>query len=219
MTLMLGLHIPHSESSAVFSEDRRYRYLLTRRWDDGPAVAFVGLNPSKANEHRNDATVRRFISFARSWGRGALTVGNLNAVVAPDPHDLAVMADPIGPDNGAYLRGLAIDHDLIVLAWGANADPKRARAVTSMLWRALSVTGGSLGVLGWTPDDQPRHPLYLSADTPLQCLTAGAHPEYVDVDARWMRLLVDTTDLDVDGEYARIACSSSASGRDSRRSA
>ena len=32
MTLMLDLHLSHTESSAVFSDDRYYRYRLTRRW-------------------------------------------------------------------------------------------------------------------------------------------------------------------------------------------
>ena len=47
MTLTLDLHLPHHSPPAVFSPDRRYRYLLTRRWNDNlPALAVVGHNPS-----------------------------------------------------------------------------------------------------------------------------------------------------------------------------
>jgi len=64
--------------SAVFSRDGRYRYALRRVWDDGkPAVLFVGLNPSTADAHRDDATIRRCTRFARDWGFGQLLVGNL----------------------------------------------------------------------------------------------------------------------------------------------
>ena len=40
----------------AFSEDRRYRYWLTRRWGSGPALMFVSLNPSDADEHHDDPT-------------------------------------------------------------------------------------------------------------------------------------------------------------------
>jgi hypothetical protein len=44
------------QNGAVFSPDRVYRYVLTRRWDggDGTVVNFIGLNPSTADEQVND---------------------------------------------------------------------------------------------------------------------------------------------------------------------
>ena len=46
-----------------------------------------------------------------------------------NPKHLALLADPIGPDNDAHLDREAARHDVIVFAWGAHADPARARAV------------------------------------------------------------------------------------------
>jgi hypothetical protein len=196
MTLALDLHLPHHHSSAEFSPDRRYRYQLVRRWnDDLPPLAVVCHNPSVAGEYRNDPTVRRLIGFAKSLGRGGLVLKNLNAGIATDPKDLETMADPVGPGNDAHLTQLAEEHDLIVLAWGANADAARARTVTSRLWKILCRTGGALAAFGWTANHQPRHPLYLPRTCVLQCLTAGAHPDYADVDPRWTRLIVDTSDV------------------------
>ena len=45
--------------TALFSRDRTYRYRLGHRWGDGAAACFVLLNPSTADETREDPTVRR----------------------------------------------------------------------------------------------------------------------------------------------------------------
>ena len=59
------------ESNATFDKDRVYRFALWRFWDDGlPKIMFVGLNPSTADENKNDPTVRRCIGFAERWGFG-----------------------------------------------------------------------------------------------------------------------------------------------------
>ena len=40
---------------AILSEDRKYRYILSRTWDETkPAVLFIGLNPSTADEKTDD---------------------------------------------------------------------------------------------------------------------------------------------------------------------
>jgi hypothetical protein len=200
MTLMLDLHLPqlprhrahsYTEASAQFSECGRYRYRLTRRWDDGPALMFIQLNPSTAGADRDDPTVRRDVGFAHGLGYSALTALNIYAGKATDPRDLAAMADPIGPDNDTHIDTAAAHHDLIVFAWRAHADPDRARAVASRVWRICRHTGGSVACLGWTTNNQPKHPLRLAGDTPLQTLTAGH--DFADVDARWSQLLADTS--------------------------
>ncbi len=54
------------QKDATLSEDRRYRYRLTREWDqEKPKVLFIGLNPSTADEIEDDATIRRCIGFAK----------------------------------------------------------------------------------------------------------------------------------------------------------
>ncbi|MCB9902553.1 MAG: DUF1643 domain-containing protein, partial [Planctomycetes bacterium] len=45
-------------STATFSPCRTYRYSLTRIWDDAaPVCGFILLNPSTADETRNDPTI------------------------------------------------------------------------------------------------------------------------------------------------------------------
>jgi hypothetical protein len=57
------------EAGAAFSEDRRHRYELWRIWDRKVRkMVVIGLNPSTADETKNDPTIRRCIDFARRWG-------------------------------------------------------------------------------------------------------------------------------------------------------
>ena len=86
--------------SAIFSGDRRYRYLLIRRVGTSQSrVLFIMLNPSAADEVRDDPTIRRCIGFARDWGFGLLEVVNLFALMSTNPKTLLDAEDPVGPDT------------------------------------------------------------------------------------------------------------------------
>lgn len=145
-------------AGATFSRDRRYRYRLWRRWDPSrPVVAFCMLNPSTADEQRDDPTIRRCIGFAHDWGYGGLEIVNLFAFRATDPRDLRLAADPVGRQNDRHLARAARRATLVVTAWGARADVRRARRA---MW-VLSGQRRSLAHLGFTRSRRPRHPLYL----------------------------------------------------------
>ena len=148
---------------AEFSSDRRYRYLLRRRVGESDRqVLFVMLNPSKADEERNDPTIRRCIGFAREWGFGNLEVVNLFALMSTNPEVLLKTENPIGPDNDATIGAALEVADTVVLAWGnhALAHKERAVAVAEM---ARDVTRPYC--LGLTLRGAPRHPLRLSKGT------------------------------------------------------
>lgn len=150
--------------SAWFSQDRRYRYMLTRRWSDPHAwMTFLMLNPSTADAFADDPTIRRCISFAKREGCGGLDVLNLFAWRATDPKALRECPDPVGPDNDHVIRGHA-RNSLVVAAWGANGTLRgRSREVAAL----LAAEGVRLKCLGVTADGSPRHPLYVRADAPL----------------------------------------------------
>ena len=144
------------ERGAVFSPCRTYRYALHRKWGQGACALFIGLNPSTADEKRNDPTIRRCIGFARSWGYDGLVMANLFAFRATQPADMKLAADPVGPDNDATLCQLAKDAGVVVAAWGAHgAHLDRGAQVRAML--------PGLHHLRLTKDGHPGHPLYLPA--------------------------------------------------------
>ncbi len=79
-----------------------YRYTLSRTWDTLTGVGtvvFVMLNPSTADEHVDDPTIRRCISFAKAAGFAGLYVVNLFAWRATKPADLWAADDPVGRWN------------------------------------------------------------------------------------------------------------------------
>jgi hypothetical protein len=152
-------------SEARFSECCNYRYALTRVWDaTAPRLMFVMLNPSTADERKNDPTVARCESRARALGYGAFRVTNLFAWRATDPRDLRRAPDPAGPDNAATVRRGAAWADAVLCAWGVHgAHLGQADAVAAV----LRDTGTPLYHLGLTQAGHPRHPLYVGYDQPL----------------------------------------------------
>ncbi len=143
---------------AVFSEDRAYRYLLWRIWDERkPYALFIGLNPSTADRNRDDPTIRRCGGFASSWGYGGFYMGNLFGLVTTDPLFLKVSSDPIG-DNDDYLIPTALEAGIVIAAWGCF---KEVNGRDQDVMQKISL----LHHLGLTKDGYPRHPLYLRSDT------------------------------------------------------
>lgn len=143
----------------ILSPCRTYRYTLWRDFGglagEGYAM-FIGLNPSTADEVNNDRTIKRCMSFAKSWGYGALCMTNLFAFRATRPVDMIAAADPVGPDNDVHLIDLARGAGIVVAAWGANGTHlERDLAVRALV--------PNLHFLRKTKDGHPGHPLYLSA--------------------------------------------------------
>jgi hypothetical protein len=145
--------------SACFSDDRKYRYRLERHWHNTkPLAMFIGLNPSTANEAKDDPTIRRCIDFACAWGCGGMIMCNLFAIVSADPHVLRTAGDPVG-DNDAVLVETAkrADRNHVIACWGAHGkyinrrDHRVMEILKGLTFRCLGTTQG-----GW-----PRHPLYV----------------------------------------------------------
>lgn len=156
--------------TAVISECLRYRYRLTRTLGQGKRIAcFVMLNPSTADANVNDATIRRAIGFASSWGCGELLAVNLFAWRATEPWELHGAPDPIGPKNMDHVISSACrTHESggpVVLAWGTHGGYMNQDARVIDRLADLQIP---LQCLGTTAEGMPRHPLYLKKDTALE---------------------------------------------------
>lgn len=153
------------QRTAVFDETGRYRYQLGRRWrPDGPAVAFVMLNPSQADATRDDPTLRACLQFAQRWDYASLSVVNLFGYRTPHPTTLKTAVDPVGPENDEYLLKAILAAQRVVLAWGNWGSLQgRDRTILTL----LRPHQAKLSCLKINRSGQPRHPLYISRNQPL----------------------------------------------------
>jgi len=114
--------------TAVISKCEKYRYKLTRTWDeDKKKVLFIMLNPSTANHIKNDLTTIRCINFAEKWGYGGIMIGNIYPFRAKRPKDLRKWLkayDGERPEacehNIPHIGAMADEADITVCAWGCN---------------------------------------------------------------------------------------------------
>ncbi len=163
-----------------FSPDRVFRYTLWREWaasDEsfdlfdgcnegergnrlGEYLMVTGLNPSTADEEKNDPTLNRVVDFGKRWGFGAVCMTNVFAYRDTLPENMKRAADPIGPGNDRWLLETAAGAGMILAAWGAHAKHLgRADAVVKLLSQF------KIHCLRKNKDGSPQHPLYIPADT------------------------------------------------------
>lgn len=154
------------KTDAYLSDDRRYRYWLLREWDISlPVVAFIGVNPSTADERKDDATIRKEIGFAKRWGFGAVLALNVGAYRSTDPRTWRKAWDAIGQYNSAEHLAGYIQHFRVsktIAAWGKNGNYYSGRC------DAIIRTIPDLHCLGRNSDGSPRHPLMIAYATPME---------------------------------------------------
>ena len=140
--------------SAILSDCRKYRYSLSRIWDNSkPYVLVIGLNPSTADENVDDRTVKKCENYAKNWGFGGLKVVNLFAFRATLPVDMMRADNPVGFDNDRYIKELSKDAALTIVAWGNDGSYLgRDKEVLKLIKNPMCININKTG--------QPSHPLF-----------------------------------------------------------
>ena len=154
----IDLNIP---KGAIFSDDRKYRYALWRVWSGiRPLLLLIGLNPSIANEFKDDPTITRGIVRADRTGFGGFLMANLYAYVSTIPKVLLGNGDFVGELTDYYLKQMITMSGRQLCGWGSFAPvSKRAPIVLDMIREPYC--------LGINADGQPKHPLYIGYDIPM----------------------------------------------------
>ena len=167
-----------SPSGALLSGHGKYRTLLWRTFGiggDAAPLVFVMLNPSTADMHKDDNTIRRCLSFAHREGAGGILVVNLCAFRTKSPQllkDAKRRSEDVvfAGENDPQIK-LAIARGSVVMGWGDNA-----RGPVWLAQRRACVCGMVLAngrhplCLGRTKHGEPRHPLFVRMDAPLERL-------------------------------------------------
>ena len=144
-----------------YSLDSAYRWFFERRWEPGPALCWVGLNPGTGDtDGKRRPTLDRVIGWARREGCGAVIVVNLFSFRSTDPKLLRVGGvEPVGERTDDAIRDATRRSSITLAAWGGDraARTGRARDVYELLRSPVCV--------GVTKDGEPLHPLFQPADS------------------------------------------------------
>jgi len=128
-------------SVAIYSDCERYRYSLTRVWDE------------------TGGTVERCERRARALGYGAFRVTNIFAWRDTDPKKMRAARDPIGPANDAAILDACDWADVTVAAWGTHGEHLNRGAAIKSLLQNMDIPFFHLGL---SKAGHPKHPLYIS---------------------------------------------------------
>lgn len=145
-----------------------YRYSLRRKYAGcchPETMLFIMLNPSTADDTNDDPTIRRCVGFALRRDYAVIEVVNLFALRATNPDELRKHPSPVGPLNDEHIDDAARRAAIVVCAWG-NEGALFGRGIT--VRKRLHALGIPLFCFGTTKTGQPKHPLYLRADSKLQ---------------------------------------------------
>lgn len=106
------------KNGAIFSECRKYRYVLSRVWDEHkPKAMCIGLNPSTANEDNDDQTILNLRKILDHLGYGGFIMTNLFALISSKPDALRVCPDPVF-ENDHYLKAARANSQDVIFCWG-----------------------------------------------------------------------------------------------------
>jgi len=162
-TPLFGMH-----RGAVFSAERRIRWLLTRRlnlpWARGHRprrLAFLMANSSDAGHEHDDPTLLQCIAIATRLGCDEFSVVNTEPLVASQPDQLEQLLDSLDRATHRAITRRNIDFihqamqaaDIRIAAWGRLPSPS---AIATAI---VAVGAHQLHHLGTNSDGSPRHPM------------------------------------------------------------
>lgn len=161
MEKQLSFFTPTQE--AKFSKDGKRRLHLYRIWNpDLKYLLYIGLNPSTANEEKNDPTICKLINFTANYGYGGFYIVNLFTTISPHPKVLHKDIDNIA-ENLKNIFSIIHDNYLkiekVVFCWGNFETHGRDKVMKELFSNAYCFKKNSNG--------SPAHPLYLEKETEL----------------------------------------------------
>lgn len=168
--------------------DGPYRWTMKRAWGGGPLLHWCLLNPSTADDKKDDPTTLRMMNFSADLGFGSMVVTNVYPFITPWPSELRKWRATFNHKSyehagmppwelfqsswAAFHHGLGKTIEAVtaaslsIAAWGAGV-PKAdlQQLIEGALIEVYSGRYGSPGAkikwacLGKNADGSPRHPL------------------------------------------------------------
>lgn len=104
---------------AVFSENEKYRYMLSKVWDENkPKAVMIGINPSKATHLKGDNTATNAMNYFIDNGYGTMIIVNLFAFMSTKIEGLSKREKLYEDLNNDYIKKACEEADMVLVAWG-----------------------------------------------------------------------------------------------------
>ena len=142
--------------SAKFNKARTKRYSLFRKWSDKPITVWIMLNPSVADEKRDDKTISKCIKFSKDWGYGGLYVINLCSDISTCPKETISKLNTkqeIDSISLSYMVDVIKNSKTVYCAWGFG--------ISAPKWLTTILKNKTTKALALSKLATPKHPLYL----------------------------------------------------------
>lgn len=108
-------------NEAIFSDNEKYRYKLTKIWDEHKKKAIIIMvNPSKASELKSDRTVTNVTNFLVDHDYGGLIILNLFAYMSSYTTELSKRENQYELKNIDYIIGSLKECNTVIIAWGSD---------------------------------------------------------------------------------------------------
>ncbi len=150
--------------AATISNCGKYRYQLSRTWNNGlPPAAFIMLNPSTADDKEDDNTIRKCIAYCKSWGYGSLHVVNLFPYRTKSPAEMMKideLSDEVMARNDIEITHAINNCDIVICAWSNHGSHKNESIRIKELLIAHDAQTYYLQI---NKTGEPAHPLYLKS--------------------------------------------------------
>lgn len=105
------------DKGAEFSFDKTHRYRLWRIWDKSlPKCLCIGLNPSNANENKDDPTIRNLIKVLTKLGYGGFYMMNCWTYISSKPE--LIKTNSMNSWNTELLGVTAYECKEVIFCWG-----------------------------------------------------------------------------------------------------
>ena len=115
-------------------------------------ITYIMLNPSTADNHSDDKTIRRLVFFTKKFGFGGFYVGNLYPIITPFISELYEYLSHDKMKNRKNIKFMIEKSEQIVYAWG-NTIKHTPEWINKIVKNPMC--------FGQNKNGSPKHPLYL----------------------------------------------------------
>ena len=150
------------KTEAIFSDDRKHRYLLRKEWEAKKKRAVIIMtNPSTADTFTLDYTTMYILNNLAKLDFGSVDIVNIVSKMTTKLH---IKEDSDSPDdereNFSIIVNAAQKADFVIVAWGKIGENNKAvRDVQNRLLEQLNPFGDKLRIIAAEGGGGNFHPL------------------------------------------------------------